>query len=134
MDDTTSSSPPDVTSGAAALPYSSGNSTATSTASTSAHNDAGYTRFGDAPRDAAPKADELVERARQRAHETVDRVATKLASAAQCVQSGVSRAEDAQDEWIESARDTIRLHPLAAVAGAVLIGAALSSLASLGDR
>jgi hypothetical protein len=40
---------------------------------------------------------------------------------------------DKRDEWIESARDAIRQHPFAAVAGALVIGAALLSLRSSRD-
>jgi hypothetical protein len=135
MDDTTSTTASGVTSGTAALPLPQAGPATPSTVSTGAHNDAGYTSFGDAAaRAAVPVADDLVERARQGAHETVDKVAATVASAAQCVQSGASKVGEAPVAWVDSARDVIRSHPLAAVGGALLIGVAMSSLASMRDQ
>src|ERR1700756_1589482 len=79
---------------------------------------------------AAPGVDGLIKRAAQRAHEAVDGVAARLSSTVDGLQGSVSKAGDTRDEWLESAREAIRQHPFAAVAGALVIGAALSSLSS----
>jgi hypothetical protein len=131
MHDTTSSTPPDMTSDTATWPFPGGSGTPP-VPGVSAQVDAGYTRFGDRECD-APVADDLIERARQGAHETVDNVADKLLTAAQGVQDSVSKAGNARDAWLDSARDAIRQHPIVAVAGALLIGAAVSSLTSSRD-
>jgi hypothetical protein len=82
------------------------------------------------PKDATPVVDGLIKRVAQSAHDAVDSLAAKASSVADGLQGGVAKANDTRDEWIESARDAIRLHPLATVAGALLIGAALVSLRS----
>ena len=79
---------------------------------------------------AAPIVDRLLKRATSSAHDAVDSVAAKVGSIADGLQGGVSKVGDTRDEWIESARDAIRQHPFAAVAGALVIGAALLSLNS----
>ena len=79
---------------------------------------------------AAPIVDRLLKRATSSAHDAVDSVAAKVSSIADGLQGGVSKVGDTRDEWIESARDVIREHPFAAVAGALVIGAALLSLNS----
>jgi len=78
----------------------------------------------------APAPDGLLKRAASGAHDAIDRVTAKVGSIADGLQGGVSKAGDTRDEWIESARDAIRQHPFAAVAGALVIGAALLSLSS----
>ena len=83
---------------------------------------------------AAPVVDGLIERATRSAHAAVDSVADKVSSVADGLRGKVDNAGDARDEWIESARDAIRQHPFAAVAGAIVIGAALLSLRSSRDR
>ena len=79
---------------------------------------------------AAPAVDRLIKRVTSSAHDAVDSVAAKVSSVADGLQGGVSKVGDTRDEWIESARDAIRQHPFAAVAGALVIGAALLSLGS----
>jgi ElaB/YqjD/DUF883 family membrane-anchored ribosome-binding protein len=79
---------------------------------------------------AAPVVDSLIKRVAQSAHDAVDSVAAKVSSVTDGLQGQVDKVGDTRDEWIESARDTIRQHPFAAVAGAALIGAALLSLRS----
>ena len=78
----------------------------------------------------APIVDGLIKRATQSAHDAVDTVAAKVSSVADGLQGGVDKVGDTRDEWIESARDAIRQHPFAAIAGALVIGAALLSLRS----
>ena len=101
-------------------------------ASASKPDDAGAaaTRPTDAQAAAAPIVDRLIKRATSRAHDAVDSVAAKVSSLTDGLQDGVSKVGDTRDEWIESARDVIRQHPFAAVAGALVIGAALLSLSS----
>ena len=82
---------------------------------------------------AAPLAEGLIKRVTQGAHDAVDALAAKVSGVAEGLQGGVDKAGDTRDEWIESARDVIRQHPFAAVAGAVVIGAALLSLRSSRD-
>lgn len=83
--------------------------------------------------EAAPAVDGLIQRATRSAHAAVDTVADKVSSVADGLRGRVDGAGDARDEWIESARDAIRQHPFAAVAGALVIGAALLSLRSSRD-
>ena len=82
---------------------------------------------------ATPVVDSLIKRVAQSAHDAVDSVAAKVSSVTDGLQGGVDKASDTRDEWIESARDAIRQHPFAAVAGALVIGAALLSLRSSRD-
>lgn len=79
---------------------------------------------------AAPLADRLVRRAASSAHAAVDSVAARLSSLSEGLHGRASNVSDARDEWTESAREAIRQHPLATVAGALVIGAALVSLMS----
>jgi hypothetical protein len=78
---------------------------------------------------AAPKVDRLIERATRSAHDAVDSVAQKVTSLSAGLRDGASKPGEVADEWLEAARDAVRLHPLATVAGALVIGAALLSLA-----
>ncbi len=83
---------------------------------------------------AKPFVDNLLKRATQGAHDAVDSVAATVTSAVDGVQGGVDKVGDTRDEWIASARDAIREHPFAAMAGALLVGAAALSLLSSRDR
>ena len=84
----------------------------------------------DAATAAAPIVDRLIKRAASSAHEAVDTVAAKVSSLTDGLQDGVAHAGDTRDEWVEAARDAIRQHPFATVAGALVVGAALLSLVS----
>ena len=79
---------------------------------------------------AAPVVEGLIKRVTQSAHDAVDSVAAKVSAVNDGLQGGVDKVGETRDEWIESAREAIRQHPFAAVAGAALIGAALLSLRS----
>ena len=127
MDNTTSSTNPPATS--PGTPFPASNAANGETKPTPANAD---TRSNptDAAAAAAPIVDRLLKRATSSAHDAVDSVAAKVGSIADGLQGGVSRVGDTRDEWIESARDAIRQHPFAAVAGALVIGAALLSLNS----
>jgi len=83
---------------------------------------------------ATPLVDGLIKRVTQSAHDAVDSAAAKASSVAGGLQDGVDKVGDTRDEWIESARDAIRQHPFAAVASALVIGAALLSLRSSRDN
>jgi hypothetical protein len=84
----------------------------------------------DGAADAAPFVDGLIKRAAAGAHAAIDSVAGKASSLNDGLHGGVSRVGETRDEWIEAARDAIRQHPFAAVAGALVVGAALLSLGS----
>ncbi len=87
-------------------------------------------KASDAAAAAAPIVDRLIKRATTSAHDAVDGIAAKVTSLTDGLQDGVSKVGDTRDEWVESARDAIRQHPFAAIAGALVIGAALVSLRS----
>lgn len=82
---------------------------------------------------AAPLADGLLKRVTQSAHDAVDSMAAKVTAVTEGLQGVGDKAGDTRDEWLESARDVIRQHPFAAVAGALVIGAALLSMRSSRD-
>ena len=124
MDNTPTSTTqnPSTTSGSTPFPTD-----ATKPATVAANNDAA--KPADA-KSAAPIVDGLIKRVTQSAHDAVDSVAAKVSSVTDGLQGGVHKVGDTRDEWLESARDAIRQHPFAAVAGALVIGAALLSLRS----
>jgi len=111
---TSASNPPSNTESAAPFPDS---------------NSAAHAAGADA-KAAAPVVDGLIKRVTQSAHDAVDNVAAKVSAVTDGLQGGVDKVGETRDEWIESARDAIRQHPFAAIAGAALIGAALLSLRS----
>ena len=79
---------------------------------------------------AEPIVDRLIKRAASSAHDAIDDLAAKATSLADGLKDGAAKAGNTRDEWIASARDAIRQHPFATVAGALLVGAALLSLSS----
>jgi len=87
-------------------------------------------KVADAAAAAVPVLDRLIKQATTGAHDAIDSLSSKVSSIADGLQGGVSKAGHTRDEWIESARDAIRQHPFATVAGALVIGAALLSLRS----
>jgi ElaB/YqjD/DUF883 family membrane-anchored ribosome-binding protein len=83
----------------------------------------------------APTLDSMV----QGAHDAVDRVAEKAGPAVERLRAGVHGAAEAMqvradhlaalsDEWMEACRSSVRQHPLAAVALAVVAGVAVGRL------
>jgi hypothetical protein len=92
--------------------------------------DSGSSKPADAIAAAAPVVERLIKRATDSAHGAVDSMAAKVSSLTDGLQDGVSKVGDTRDEWLDSARDAIREHPFLAVAGGLLIGAALLSLNS----
>ncbi len=75
---------------------------------------------------ATPAVQKLFQRAVDGAHDAIDGAAKKVAP----VVDGVSNVSQTKDAWIGAARDAIREHPFAAVATALLAGAAYVSLSS----
>jgi len=102
------------------------------------YGDTGTTRSGggtDNP------ADPMFHRAVRGAHAAVDRVAERVGPAVERLKSGVSGAQESlnqradqlgeiQEQWLASARTTVREHPIAAVAVALAAGVVLSKLLS----
>ena len=125
MDNTTT--PSNAPAATPVTPFPASNAASGGTPATTP-TDTNSTRPADAAAAAAPIVDRLLKRATSSAHDAVDSVAAKVGSIADGLQGGVSKVGDTRDEWIESARDAIRQHPFAAVAGALVIGAALLSL------
>jgi ElaB/YqjD/DUF883 family membrane-anchored ribosome-binding protein len=62
--------------------------------------------------------------------QAVDSARDTVANSKQSLQDGVDKLVDSKDEWLGAARTAIRAHPFAAVATALLIGAAWASLGS----
>lgn len=103
-----------------------------------------HDRLSDAPPANAgetpdPAAVNLLNRAAQGAHHTIDRLADRAQPAAQRLDAGVSaagvklhagaeRVRQTRDEWAEGARSAVRGHPLLAVASAAALGAAIIGL------
>ncbi|MFT3859554.1 MAG: hypothetical protein QM742_19315 [Aquabacterium sp.] len=84
---------------------------------------------------------DTVDRATQSAHEAIDRMASKAGPALEQLQSAASTAAqtiqdkavsfgEMEEAWLESARKTVREHPLAAIAVAVAAGMVISRLSS----
>lgn len=82
---------------------------------------------------------DTVDRATQSAHEAIDRMASKAGPALEQLQSVASTAAqtlqdkaasfgEMEEAWLESARKTVREHPLATVAIAVAAGMLISRL------
>ena len=89
---------------------------------------------------ASTTAAPLLDRVVRGAHETIDRLAETAAPhvhkleqtvghAGETLQANATRARELGDEWTESVRCTVRDHPLAAVAVAMLAGALIARLA-----
>jgi hypothetical protein len=132
MDNTTASTTTPATTASGATPFPH-NDTA-KPVTPSASMDATTPKPAKPADPAAPIADGLIKRATRSAHDAVDTVAAKVSSVADGLQGRVDHAGDTRDEWLDSARDVIRQHPFAAVAGALVIGAALLSLRSSRER
>lgn len=137
MDNTTASTTTNPSSNAPATPFpvSSGDTgSAKQPAATASSGDSNSnstaSKVADAAAAAVPVMDRLIKQATSSAHDAIDSLSSKASSLADGLQGGVSKAGDTRDEWLEAARDAIRQHPFATVAGALVIGAALLSLRS----
>ncbi|MGS5086997.1 DUF883 family protein [Hydrogenophaga sp. A37] len=93
------------------------------------------TSIGSAPRDS--QGQDLLNRATETAHGAVDRFADKAGPAVQKLESGMAQANavlhdqahhmrELSDEWANSARDTVRQHPLTSVLLALAAGALIA--------
>lgn len=82
-----------------------------------------------------------VDRIAESAHKVVDELAGKAGPAVERLRAGMSTAVDSMgrkahdlagtgDEWIESCRQTVREHPVAAIAAALAAGYLLARLTS----
>jgi len=96
---------------------------------------------GDAMGSSGMSADRTLERLVQGAHQAVDSLAAKAGPAVERLKSSMDTASESmhqradqlnamQEEWIESARTTVREHPLASLAAAVAVGMLISRLTS----
>lgn len=83
----------------------------------------------------------VVDRMAETAHRVVDQLASKAGPAYERVRTGVSTAKDtmgrtmdglhhSRDEWVESARESVRQHPLTAIGVAAAVGYVLARLTS----
>lgn len=88
---------------------------------------------------AAPTAAGLLNNAVQGAHHTIDRLADRAKPAVEQLGESALAAQDAlhvkadqlretRDEWVESARTTVRSNPLVAVAAAVTLGLVIARI------
>lgn len=88
---------------------------------------------------AAPAAVDLLNRAVQGAHATIDRLADsaaptvrqlgeRMAGADDALQAKAGQLRETRDEWAESVRSTVRSNPLACVAGALVLGALIARI------
>jgi hypothetical protein len=88
---------------------------------------------------APPAAVKLLNHAVQGAHEAIDHLADRAAPVAQQLGDSASAAQAAlrskakqlrstRDEWVEGVRSSVRSKPLVALAGALVLGAAIARL------
>lgn len=75
-------------------------------------------------------AHEAVDRIAERAAPVVERLKSSMTGASDSMHSGVEQFSAMQEEWIETARTTVREHPIAALGAAVLAGMVLSKILS----
>jgi ElaB/YqjD/DUF883 family membrane-anchored ribosome-binding protein len=82
---------------------------------------------------------EMMTRVVKGAHETIDRIAEKATPPLEQLEQGLAQTGEVLhdkaeqwrmtgDEWAESLRDTVREHPLAAVAAALAVGVVVARL------
>jgi ElaB/YqjD/DUF883 family membrane-anchored ribosome-binding protein len=85
---------------------------------------------------APPPAVGMLKHAVQGAHATIDRLADKaepvvqqlginVEAATQAIHAKTHQLRDTRDVWVEDARTAVRRHPLASVAAAFALGAAI---------
>jgi hypothetical protein len=88
---------------------------------------------------APPPAVGMLKKVVQGAHHTIDRMADRATPAVQQLGESVSTATEVltaktkqlrvvRDDWAEGARSTVRRNPLAAIAGALALGALIARL------
>lgn len=74
-------------------------------------------------------AESTVNRVVKGAHDVVDRLAEKAAPALDAMHTHAGQLNALQEEWMTSARTTVRDHPLAALGAAVVFGMLVARLA-----
>lgn len=77
---------------------------------------------------AADKAEQVLGRVKQGAHQGVDTLADTAAPHVQRLQDGIAAARDTGEEWAENLRTTVRENPLAAIAAAAALGMLVARL------
>ncbi|MHB8948668.1 MAG: hypothetical protein ACYC4S_06355 [Rhodoferax sp.] len=88
---------------------------------------------------APPATVGMLRNAVQGAHETIDRLAESaapavrelgesVAAAAQTLDAKTDQLRETRDEWVESARSTVRSNPLVSVAAAFALGAVIARI------
>ncbi|MBK1714954.1 hypothetical protein [Rubrivivax gelatinosus] len=93
----------------------------------------------DAPAPAPNPADELLQRVVQGAHDGIDRIAEQAAprlrqlhdgaqDAGERVQAKADELRGLGENWTDGLRDTVRQHPIAAVATALAVGVLIARL------
>jgi len=75
-------------------------------------------------------AHQAVDRIAERAAPVVERLKTSMTGASDSMHSSVEQWSAMQEEWVETARTTVREHPIASLAAAVAAGMVLSKLLS----
>jgi ElaB/YqjD/DUF883 family membrane-anchored ribosome-binding protein len=92
-----------------------------------------------AERAGAARAEDLISRIAQTAHETIDRLAESatphvsrwqegISGAGESLQLRADQVREMSDEWAESLRTTVRENPLAAVGVALAVGVLVARL------
>jgi len=81
----------------------------------------------DAAKDAG---DRLLDRVTQNAHDVIDSLSAKVSGVTTDTQDKLDQVLQTRDEWTTAARDAVREHPLLAIGGALLVGAAVNALLS----
>ncbi len=72
----------------------------------------------------------LLHRATQNAHDVIDSLSAKVSGVTTDTQDKLDQVLQTRDEWTTAARDAVREHPLLAIGGALLVGAAVNALLS----
>ena len=75
-------------------------------------------------------AHQAVDRIAERAAPVVERLKSSMSGASDSMHSGVDQFSAMQEEWVETARTTVREHPIASLAAAVAAGVLLSKILS----
>ena len=119
------------------LPF--GNTSGTPSSNGGSHLPVPDTSMLPGTEDARPAAVGLLKQAVQGAHDTIDHLADvatpavqklglDMTAAAEAVHVRTDQLRHTRDEWAEDARATVRRHPLASVATALVLGAVLFRL------
>jgi ElaB/YqjD/DUF883 family membrane-anchored ribosome-binding protein len=97
------------------------------------------TGVGSVANGGAPSATDMINRVASSAHEAVDRVAAAATPAVEKLRASASTAAESvkaradqlgavEEQWIATARDYVRQHPLSTVAIGVLVGVLIGKM------